>query len=75
MKLLNRLRAMYNRDEEVDDVMLSQYNFGIDSEEYGHESGVEILDEFLYLPEIDEEVSLANAELIKIVEEMDVNSY
>lgn len=75
MKLLNRLRAMYNREEELEDAMLSQYNFGIDSEEYGRESDVEILDEYLYLPEIDEEVSLSNAELIKLAEEIDVNSY
>jgi hypothetical protein len=75
MKLLNRLRAMYNREEELEDAMLSQYNFGIDSEEYGRESDVEILDEHLYLPEIDEEVSLSNAELIKLAEEIDANSY
>ncbi|MFV1921474.1 MAG: hypothetical protein ACMZ63_02535 [Methylotenera sp.] len=75
MKLLNRLRAMYNREEELEDAMLSQYNFGIDSEEYGRESDVEILDEYLYLPGIDEEVSLSNAELIKLAEEIDANSY
>ena len=40
MKLLNRLRALQNRDEEIDDVMFSQFNFTIDSDLYSSDLGV-----------------------------------
>ena len=75
MKLLNRLRAMYNRDEEVEDAMLSQYNFAIDSDEYNTDLDTAILDEYLYLPEMDEEATFSNPELIRLIDEVDVNSY
>jgi len=71
MKLLNRLRALQNRDEEIDDVMFSQFNFTIDSDEYSSDIG--LVTDGDYELEIEENISLSSAELIDLVEEKVTN--
>lgn len=72
MKLLNRLRALQNRDEEIDDEMFSQYNFTLDSDVFSSDVGITTEED--YELEMDKETSLAGADLMDLVEENDIDS-